>query len=106
MVRMQSTISPKRTGILNLGDADILIVHLNLEGERLHRPRNDRQKQIVGVPPRNIAAGLLDERAMTVIGYCEQDATLVKAYEDRWIQVYARDSDILERITMWLATQD
>ena len=122
MVRMQSTITPKRTGILNLGDAEILVVHLDLEGERLHeqmlkmgagrkhavetRPGNAQQKQVVGVPARAAADARLNEHAQNVIEFCKQDPTLVKAYEDRWIQVYARDSNILERITMWQATHD
>jgi hypothetical protein len=111
---LRSTISSKSRGKVPLGDASVLILHKDFEGERayMHRLRSaqpvdddDRrglEKHHADDSPRSMDAdsGLL-ARAAKVLEFCLQDETLQTIYEDKWVRVFSRDPAVLARGEAW-----
>ena len=102
--------------VRDMGDATILIVHTDFEGERrrMHgllaakigaaqargEPRTIRPR------PRTMKTdGTLDERAVEILGFCAKDETLSEVYSDEWIRVFSRDEDVIAAIALWQASE-
>jgi len=110
---LQSTISGRSVGEVPLGDASLLIVHKDFEGERayMHRlavaqlvvddVRGLNNHQAAADPRRMIADSGMLARAAKVLEYCLQDETLQTIYEDKWVRVFSRDPAVLARGEAW-----
>jgi hypothetical protein len=112
-VKLQSTVTGSRKGEVPLGDASILVLHKDFEGEReyMHRlriaqPLEDNQRgverrQALANPRIMLADSQLLERTAVILEYCLQDETLETIYEDRWVRVFSRDPDVLAAGAAW-----
>jgi hypothetical protein len=112
-MEMQSTIVPERRDKMHLGDASILVLHKDLEGERkyMHELRTVRQRDgaqregkrnRAGSAPITMAADShLQARAKAILEFCLQDETLKTIYEDNWVRVFSRDPEVLAAGEAW-----
>jgi hypothetical protein len=112
-MELQSTIVCERHGKMHLGDASILVLHKDFEGERkyMHELRTVRQRDGVqrggkrnraeNAPNTMAADSHLQARAKAILEFCLQDETLKTIYEDNWVRVFSRDPEVLAAGEAW-----
>jgi hypothetical protein len=113
-INLQSTLlgKGKVPGEVVLGDAAILVLHKDLEGESrylhlLHiawvgegqnganKPRSDDHSMV------GRARAPLSERSAAILTFCLQDRTLKTIYEDRWVRAFSRDPQVIAARKTW-----
>ena len=111
-MKLQSTIACRRKGEIFLGDASLLVLHKDFEGEReymyeiriaqlLDNQRGVETRQASADPRTMAADSELRKRSAAILGYCLQDETLQTIYEDKWVRVFSRDPDVLAADEAW-----
>ena len=111
-MKLQSTIACRRKGEIFLGDAALLVLHKDFEGEReymyqiriaqlLADQRGVETRQASADPRTMTADSELRKRSAAILEYCLQDETLQTIYEDKWVRVFSRDPDVLAADEAW-----